>query len=72
MYCIYRLLPLLRYIAEHVYWSMLNKYCVALPSVYCRTFRSKELFRAIWKDFELAVYCSSEAKGRQYTAGKVI
>ena len=39
-------------------------YCLTL--VYCRPFHSKELFWAIWKDFEFAVSCSSEAKERQY------
>ena len=33
---------------------MLNKYCVALPSVYFRPLHLKELFWAICKDFELA------------------
>ena len=52
---LYRLLHLLRCIANYVRESMLNKRCVTLPTVNCRPCASEVFKTAILKDFEFAV-----------------
>ena len=49
------------------------KRCVTLPSVYCRPFASRVVFcgTANSKSFNIAQNTTSEAKGRQFTEGKV-
>ena len=78
---IYRLLHLKRYIAKCVYKPILNKRSITLSVVYCPfaskvvrclLFLTETVKTANSKSFKIAQKTAIEAKGRQYTTGKVI